>query len=306
LLEAASTPDDIENLLKAVTDPKADLWALTGEGSERYGGSGKVGGGGDDNDPPPDTRGEHGSVPASPQFEGQTPAPSDVPEGGVKPISQENMPPVVGPSTVEPELAGGALPPEELSKLGYSNAEIAQRNYAGNYKLGSDVKKNGNGTVTVRFGGVPLGLANKRGESYSDVLGSSGAIYKLMNGEATKKFDEKIKPLDKKRRTSVKAYEKAVSDIKHYTEIIENHSGPRNNAFVNAERQKRRLSGELPDIIREGDELTAELKRLNDGRAEAYKLQQSYSGKRDKDGKAAVKSDVIMDYEKALRLGIIK
>jgi hypothetical protein len=124
-LEAATTSEDIAKLLKDVTDPAADLWALTGEGSEQFGGSGMVGGSGDDNQPAAlkaleklntikrdikefseemEKRGGGGdpselSVPT---------APSDVPEGGVKPIPPSGMlpiEPVVGPSTVEPELA---------------------------------------------------------------------------------------------------------------------------------------------------------------------------------------------------------
>lgn len=180
LLEAASTPDDIENLLKAVTDPKADLWALTGEGSERYGGSGEVGGGGDDNMPPPDTRSEHGAVPASPQFESQAPAPSDVPEGGVKPIGPDGFPPiktppVVGPSTVEPELAKPD-PEPELAMLverdsksvpeghrngpndfiGHIKPADLHRNKLAKHYSEKDYDINDDGTVTVHSNGIPM------------------------------------------------------------------------------------------------------------------------------------------------------
>jgi len=85
-------------LLKAVTDPQADLWALTGEGSERYGGSGEVAGSGEDNEP---------AAPESELWENRSRNPEPVKELG-QPMNT---------GTDMPTKATGSTPPEPVNRL---------------------------------------------------------------------------------------------------------------------------------------------------------------------------------------------
>jgi len=331
-LEAASTPDDIENLLKAVTDPQADLWALTGEGSEGYGGSEEVGGGGDDNEPPPDTRSEHGAVPASPQFESQAATPSEVPEGGVKPISQESMPPVapvVGSSTVEPELAKPD-PEPELAMLverdsksvpeghrngpndfiGHIKQADLHRNKLAKHYSEKDYNINDDGTVTVHSNGIPMSyFKGEFNHAYNiHVGGYSGANSPVLkaadiaSGAITKKIRKKIHAVGGERLKVLNEINDPESpfSVPYSRDLIaQAEEGIKQGKdVVNNEKSIKRARQNIEKAAARLQKLTEPLTSLSDLLETSLTLTGSYEGDSGR--------NIKMTAERARKLGIIK
>ena len=208
---------------------------------------------------------------------------------------------------LEAAIQQAAAPPPDVAPSAQPADAQTKAAAAGEYKVGKDIVGNRDGSYTLKHGGIPLDDANSFGQKWKDVVGKYAPkgddiysiIHPLQRGEITERFEAKMKPLGVEGAGLIKSWREKRAELTAWTKYAEKPPFPQ--AAID---EKNKLRKELEKIEAQSDKVTKELSDLNDGRAEAYRLQQLYSGPENPTNHQS--GDVNMSEDEARKRGLIK